>query len=88
DLDFAREIGIYSKSQVLWKRKKLSSLGEEERPVIPMTFWLAGRKIKTNVTVADRSELRYQLLIGRVDLSGFLISAEIDKDKLKEAKWQ
>lgn len=87
DIDFARQIGIYSKGQVLWKRKKLSALGEEERPVIPMTFWLAGRKIKTDVTVADRSELRYQVLIGRVDLAGFLISAEIDKDKLKEAKW-
>lgn len=87
DEEFAKEIGIYSKGQVLWKRKKLSALGEEERPVIPMTFWLAGRKIKTQVTVADRSQLRYQVLIGRTDLNGFLISAEIDKDKLKEAKW-
>lgn len=87
DEKFAREIGIYSKRQVLWKRKKLSALGEEQRAVIPMTFWLAGRKINTNVTVADRSELRYQVLIGRVDLTGFLISAEIDKDKLMEAKW-
>lgn len=87
DADFAREIGIFSKSKILWNKKKLSSLGEEERPVIPMTFWLAGRKIATKVTVADRKDLRYQVLIGRTDLTGFLISPEIDQDKLREAKW-
>ncbi len=87
DEDYARQIGIYSKSAVLWKRKKLSALGEEDRPVIPMTFWLAGRKIKTKVTVSDRRELRYQVLIGRIDLAGFLISPEIDNDKLQSAKW-
>lgn len=87
DSDFAREIGIFSKSKILWNKKKLSSLGEEERPVIPMTFWLAGRKISTKVTVSDRKDLRYQVLIGRVDLTGFLVSPEIDQDKLREAKW-
>lgn len=87
DADFARSLGIFSKSKVLFKKKKLSALGEEERPVIPMTFWLAGRKIATKVTVADRSDLRYQVLIGRTDLGGFLVSPEIDQENLREAKW-
>ncbi|HTK03846.1 MAG TPA: sugar-transfer associated ATP-grasp domain-containing protein [Alphaproteobacteria bacterium] len=87
DADLARELGIFTKSKVLFKKKKLSALGEEERPVIPMTFWLAGNKISTKVTVADRSDLRYQVLIGRIDLNGFLVSPEIDQENLREAKW-
>lgn len=87
DAKFARSIGVLKKSKILWYKKKMSALGEEERPVIPLTFWLAGRKIQTHVTVADRKLLRYPMLIGRVDLQGFVVSPEIDPEKLREAKW-
>lgn len=87
DVKFAKSIGILKKNNVLWYRKKLSSLGQENRAVVPLTLWLAGRKIVTKVTVSDRKLLRYQLLIGRVDLQGFLVSPEIDKDKLVNVKW-
>ncbi len=87
DRKFAKELGLLKKSRILWYKKKLSALGKEERPVIPLTFWLAGRKINTQVTVAERKLLRYQVLIGRIDLQGFLVSPEIDPDKLREAKW-
>jgi hypothetical protein len=88
DKKFAKEIGILKKDKVLWYKRKLSALGEENRPVIPVTFWLAGRKIKTDMTVADRKLLRYQVLIGRTDLQGFLVSPEIDKENLRDAKWK
>ena len=88
DKKFAKELGILNKNKVLWYKKKLSALGEEERPVIPVTFWLAGTKIRTDMTVADRKLLRYQVLIGRQDLQGFLINPEIDQEKLREAKWK
>jgi alpha-L-glutamate ligase-like protein len=87
DRKFAKELGLLKKNKVLWYRRKLSALGEEQRPVIPVTFWLAGRKIKTNVTVANRKQLSYDVLIGRVDLQGFLISPEIEKENLVKAKW-
>lgn len=87
DRKFARELGILKRGSVLWYKKKLSSLGEENRPVIPVTFYLAGRRIKTEMTVADRELLRYQVLIGRTDLTGFLVSPEIDKENLVAAKW-
>jgi len=87
DRKFAKDLGLLKKNKVLWYRKKLSALGDEQRPVIPLSLWLAGRRINTNVTVADRGQLRYQLLIGRMDLQGFLVSPEIDPDKLREAKW-
>lgn len=87
DRQLARDLGILKKDNILWYKKKMSALGEEERPVLPATFYLAGRKISTHFTVSDRKVLRYQVLIGRTDLQGFLISPEIEKDKLATARW-
>lgn len=87
DRQLAKDLGILKKDNVLWYKKKMSSLGEEQRPVLPVTFYLAGRKIDTHFTVSDRKLLRYQMLIGRTDLQGFLISPEIDKDKLEKPRW-
>ena len=87
DRKFAKDLGLLVKGKILWYKRKLSSLGEENRPVIPVTFYLAGRKVTCDMTVADRNLLRYQVLIGRSDLQGFLISPEIDPDKLREARW-
>jgi len=41
--------------------------------VIGFTFWLAGRKIQSSASVADRSKMKYKVLVGRQDLGGFLI---------------
>lgn len=87
DKKYAKSLGLLKKDKILWYRDKLSSLGKEVRPVIPVTFFLSGRKIKTNMTVADRKLLRYDILIGRIDLQGFLVSPEIEKEKLVKAKW-
>ncbi|EKE05020.1 MAG: alpha-L-glutamate ligase-like protein [uncultured bacterium] len=87
DINLAKKLGLLRKNKVLMTRKKLSSLGEEERPVIALSFWLAGRKIVTRATVSDRKLLRYQVLIGRIDLQGFLISPTIEKENLVKAKW-
>ena len=87
DSKFAKSLGLLKKNKVLWYRKKLSSLGKEERPVIPVIFYLSGRKISTHVTVSDRNLLRYQLLIGRTDIQGFLIDPIVDKENLVKAKW-
>lgn len=87
DKKFAESLGIYSKDKILWYKDKLSSLGKETRPVIPVTIWLSGRKIKTKMTVTDRQLLRYDVLIGRIDLTGFLVEPQIDKKDLIRAKW-
>ncbi|MDP3917885.1 MAG: sugar-transfer associated ATP-grasp domain-containing protein [Candidatus Woesebacteria bacterium] len=87
DISLARKLGLLKKNKIIATRKKLSSLGEEERPLIAITFYLSGRKIITRATVSDRKLLRYQFLIGRIDLQGFLISPTIDKDNLVKAKW-
>lgn len=87
DISLAKKLGLLRKHKIIATRKKLSSLGEEQRPVIFLTFWLSGVKIITRATVSDRKLLRYPVLIGRIDLQGFLISPTIDKDNLIKAKW-
>lgn len=87
DIGLARKLGLLRKNKIISTRRKLSSLGEEERPVVSAVFKLAGKKFETKVTVADRKLLRYSILIGRTDLQGFLVSPEIEKDKIVQAKW-
>jgi alpha-L-glutamate ligase-like protein len=86
----AEELGLLRSDNILWSKKIRSSLGTEDRPVISVTFWLSGRKIKTVASVAKRGSLKFPVIIGRRDLRGFLIDAHIPLDeklqKVKKAK--
>ena len=73
DRTLARDLGLLHEENILWSKIFKSGLGNQERKVINVTFWLAGRKIKTIASVADRSKLRTPLIIGRRDLAGFLV---------------
>lgn len=73
DKDLAKQLGLLSKENILWGKIIKSSLGKEKRQIIGLTFYLAGRKIETLAGVANRKNLRRQLIIGRRDLEGFLI---------------
>lgn len=55
------------------KIKVNSASGETIRPTVNLTFELAGKKIKSVATLADRKSLMYPMIVGRRDLSGFLI---------------
>jgi alpha-L-glutamate ligase-like protein len=55
------------------KRIVRSSLGEEIRPIAPLTFYLKGEKIDTEVFVADRAQMKYEMIIGRRDLKNFIV---------------
>lgn len=74
DKTLAQDLHLLDESNVLWYRKFHSALGIEKRPVIAVTFWLKGKKIKTTAGVTDRSKLRSPLIIGRKDLVGFLVN--------------
>lgn len=73
DKNLAEKLGITQKSNVLWTKYYQSGLGKERRRVINLTFYLAGRKIMTLANVANRTHLRSPVIIGRRDLSGFLV---------------
>lgn len=77
DRDLAKNLGLLNKENILWKDRfgYRSALGLQSRPVIGLNFWLAGRKIQTSASVADRGKMKYKVLIGRQDLEGFLVRA-------------
>lgn len=73
DETLAQELGLMKDRSVLWHDYYVSALGKERRPIIPVTFWLGGRKIETTANVSDRSKLKEKLLVGRRDLGTFLV---------------
>lgn len=74
DRTFAKDMGLLEEDNILWSRVFKSGIGKQKRQVINLTFYLAGRKIKTIASVADRSKLRTPLIVGRRDLTGFLVN--------------
>ncbi len=82
----AKELGLVEKNNILWTKTVRSSLGKEERPVISLTFWLAGRRITTPASVAKRMALKYSVIVGRKNLKGFIVDPHISKEKLEKAK--
>jgi len=74
DKKVAKELGLLKKENILWTRGFYSGLGREKRPVIGLTFFLKGRKVKTAVNVSDRGRMKTKFLIGRRDLQGYLVS--------------
>lgn len=75
DKELAEKLGLLNPENVLWTKGYRSSLGREDRPVIEVTFYLKGKKIKTTASVADRSKLKRSIIIGRRDLKGFLVTS-------------
>lgn len=73
DKSLARELGLLEQNNILWRKTFKNALGKQERPVIFLTFWLAGRKIVTTAGVSDRKNLRKPVIIGRRDLGNFLV---------------
>lgn len=73
DRRLAVDLGLLADRTVLWHDTYISALGRQQRPIIPLTFWLAGRKVDTAANVSDRAKMPQKLLIGRRDLSTFVI---------------
>ncbi len=77
DRSLAQKLGLLEKKNVLYSRHYRSSMGKSlERKVIEVGLRIAGRKIKTAVSVVDRSHMNTPLLVGRRDLTGFLVRPE------------
>ena len=73
DRDLAERLSLSGKKNILWTKFYKSGLGKEKRKVINLSFYLAGGKINTTASVANREGLRTPLIIGRRDLVGFLV---------------
>jgi len=75
DKKLAEEMGLMGADNVLWRDRfeYRSAVGLQTRPVIGLSFWLAGRKVRSTASVADRSKMKYPMIVGRNDLVGFLV---------------
>jgi hypothetical protein len=70
DIQLAERLNIpVSEHKVFVK----SASGHTHRDTVKLTFTLAGRKIVTVASLADRAHMKYPIIIGRRDLQGFLI---------------
>jgi len=76
-LDVAKKIGIENFEN---GRRVKSSFGEETRPLAPLIFFLKGEKIESEVTLADRSFMKYEMIIGRRDLKNFIVDPSKTKN--------
>ena len=76
DRTFAEKNGLLNKDNILWTKVFKSALGREERPVINLSFYLAGTRINTIASVSNRTGLKKVFIIGRRDLPGFLVKVD------------
>ena len=83
DKNLAEDSGLLIEDNILWRKRYSyrSATGRQVRPVIALTIRLAGRKIKTSASVADRSKMATPMLIGRNDLQGFLVNPVHEEDE-------
>lgn len=68
--EIAQKLGIKDSFE---QRKVRSSLGEEVRTVVSLSFILAGEEIDTEVYLSDRSQMKYEMIVGRRDLKNFIV---------------
>lgn len=76
DREIATELGLLSVKNILWRSRYAyrSATGRQMRPVVGLTMKLAGRKLRTSASIANRAKMSTPVLIGRNDLEGFLIN--------------
>lgn len=81
DIGLVKELGLpYSHNKVYVK----SASGQAYRPTVKLSLEIAGTKVNTIASVVDRKNLKYQMIVGRVDLKGFLISPETEFEEESE----
>lgn len=74
DKNLAESLGLLKKSNILWTKPVKGSMGKEVRPVIAVRFYLAGRRISTIASIANREGLKAKMIIGRRDMTGYLVN--------------
>lgn len=74
DKHLAKKLGIHT----IVKHKVVKSAhGVMKRPIVKAVLEIAGRKIRSTFSLADRKHLKYNVLIGRKTLKkGFIIDPE------------
>lgn len=73
DRTLADQLGLLEPDNVLYEDYFQSALGKKKRSIVGVTYKMGGKKLKTRVSISDRSKLRYRMIIGRRDLADFVV---------------
>jgi len=76
DRSLAEELGLLYPENILYEDYFRNAIGRRRRQVVGISFVMAGRKIKSRVSVADRSRLKRKFLVGKRDLKSFAVVVE------------
>jgi alpha-L-glutamate ligase-like protein len=76
DRVLAEELGLLEPDNILYYDYFRNALGRKRREIVGVTFIMAGRKMKTQISIADRSRLRTKMIVGRRDLKQFAVVVE------------
>jgi alpha-L-glutamate ligase-like protein len=71
DETLAKTYGLHT--PILDYKGVRGALGRQTRPIVEIKMMLKSRLIKTRVFLADRSYMKYDMIVGRRDLPGFLV---------------
>lgn len=74
DIKIAKNLGLMGEDNVLYESSFYNSLGNKKRKVVGITFIMAGKKVKSRVSISDRSKMSKKMLIGWRDLGGFVVT--------------
>lgn len=72
DEAIAKKLGI--DRPVIIHKGVRGALGTQTRPVIAVSLYLRNKHIKTEASIVDRSHMKYDMILGRRDLKGFLVN--------------
>ena len=73
DRVLAEELGLLEPDNILYHDYFRNALGRKKREIVGVMFVMAGRKIRTKISIADRSKLRNKMIVGRRDLKTFAV---------------
>ena len=76
DAETANHLGLLETENVLYEHTFYSANGRKKRKVTGITYYLGGKKIKSRVSISDRSKLNTKMIIGWKDLGGFAVLSD------------
>ncbi len=72
DEKIARKLGL--DRQIIAHKEIRGALGKQTRPIVALSFLLRKKHISTEVSLIDRSHMKYDIILGRRDLKGFFVN--------------
>jgi len=71
DETLAQQFNLHN--NIVDRQSVAGALGTQQRPIIELTLSIRDRNLKTRAFIVDRSHMKYNMIIGRRDLTGFLV---------------